>query len=374
MSEVGRVLSVEELLPSTNVVTAALAGETEVEVEDVAPFAEEGGTLEVLGTAGRQSYTYGPPDDELNILTLDDPLDDALEVGDEVRVPAAVSRYASVALDDAPDVPVLARIPHSLIGRLPPGVYDEDDLDAVAIREATPGDWRVTDVLGREFARAGFAETDWRNDRGVVLIGGDLENGVAEGIFGAGVIVPEFVAANNGPVDTSFPAGGGGALRRIGRDGVNSGAIAITTDFPATVSISAEASVLNGDDDDGWNVRFYIVAIDPVLDITSVGRQGTQWCQAGDLTAGRHRQVSRSRQYRFDASPDDPQTRNFWWGFTNDTGVSHAAQVRNMAMTLRVSYAPDIATSEEPERAPAWTPYADTAESYARMEIDDPDV
>ncbi len=383
MTEVARLISVEETLPSSTVLIAAFAGEEVLALEDVAAFAEEGGTLQVNGTAGLQTYAYGPPDDEANTLPLLTPLTDDVEEGDEVRVPHALTRWASVVLDDAPDVPVLARVPHSLVGRLPSGVYADSDLDALTIAESAPGSWVVVDVLGREFARPGYADTDWTNSKGIKLIVGDGETDTAELLFGT----HEMVAENRGPEDTTFPPASGGTWRRIGREGVGTGSVAVTTDFPAKVTLSGVASVINSSGTD-WNVRFFLAAINADTGDEYLGRQGTTICQGGDGTAPqKHRQVTNERQFFFDATPESPTRINFWWGFQQDTGASRSASVRNMKMTLRVSYAPDVPTDDDPvtgtpgtetgtadpDRAPKWTSFADTAESYVRVESNDLD-
>lgn len=374
MRDVGRLLGVEEQLLTTTATADTIVGATEIPVADTAPFAEDGGTLTVHSTLGTQTYVYTAPDDEGLVLPITTPVTVAIREGDDVSVPAAVERYATVRLDDAPDVAVLARIPHALVGRLPAGAYAEDDQDAVVITERTPGNWEVTDVLGREFARAGLADTDWRNDRGVRLISANLETDVAEMLFSSW----DFTAENAGPVNTSLPASVSDSYRRVGRTGPASGAIAVTTDFPVKATVNAQASVLNGNDTDGFNVRFYIAVIDPDTDDLTLGRQGTQWCNQGDQTNGRHRQVTRSRHLWWDATPEAPQTRNFWWAFTQDSGTSKNVQLRNLQMVFRLAYSPDfpVPGDTSDERSPTWTSHADTIESYLRDEsnaaIDEP--
>lgn len=380
MIETGRVLSVEEELLGSSVAADTAAGATELPVDSTEDFEEHGGTLQIVSGHNVQTIAYGVPDDEGSLLPLLSPLTAAVEEADEVSIPGAVKRYAAVALEDAPDEAIFALIPHSLIQRLPAGVRDLDDLDAVTIRETTPGDWVVDDVLGRELARVGIAQTDWRNGKGLYLAGGDPTAG--EGFFGVGVISAEMVAENAGPESVNLPLGSSNTYRRIGRTGAGSGAVTVVTDFPAKVTLSGIASVLNTSGVD-WNVRFYLVAVNADTDDEYVGRQGTQYCPGGNSSA--HRQVTNERQFFFDASPDLPTRINFWWGFTRDAGTSALAQgscqLRNLKMTLRVSYAPDVpikkdggaddtpgALEKAPEREPAWTSHAEMKESYLRLE------
>lgn len=378
MTETGRVLSVEEQLPGSTLSATALAGDEALSVASTEDFAEGGGTLQVRSGSTVQIIDYGPPDDVALTLPLLTPLESAAEESDEVSLPGAIERYAAVALEDAPDEAILARIPHSLIQKLPAGVRDLDDLDAVRIREEKPGLWVVEDVLAREFARVGIAETDWRNGKGLYLVGGDPQGG--EGLFGVGVISAEMVAENAGPVATTFPLGSSDTWRRIGRIGVNSGAIQVVTDFPAKVTLSAVASIINTSGDD-WNARLYIAAINPDTDEEYRGRQGTNYCPGGDGAASpqRHRQITNERQIFFDASMDSPTTMNFWWGFSRDAGASGSVSVRNLKMTLRVSYAPDVpidadtpaAIEVDEDREPRWTSHDLMKESYLRIEGND---
>ena len=377
MKETGRVLSVEEEVIGSTVLVNTALGATELAVESTDDFEEAGGQLQIVNGHDIQTIAYGPPDDEGATLPLLSPLTAAVEAGDEVSLPGTVRRYAAVALEDAPDEAIFALIPHSLIQRLPAGVRDLDDLDAVSILEDTPGYWVVDDVIGRELARVGIGQTDWRNGKGLYLAGGDPTAG--EGFFGVGVISAEMVAENRGPVATNIPLGSSNTYRRIGRTDAGSGAITVVTDFPAKVTLSGVASVINSSSVD-WNVRFYLVGVNADTDEEYVGRQGTQFCNGND-SPSKHRQVTNERQLFFDASVDFPTRMNFWWGFTRDAGTSTLSQgactIRNLKMTLRVSYAPDMpidtdstpgAIENDPDRAPAWTSHDEMKETYLRTE------
>jgi hypothetical protein len=362
MSETGRVISVDESVRGSSLAEDVLVNDVQIVVESVDDFEEDGGVLTVNGVR----YAYTTPDDATLTIPVATQTLAAVE-GDPVLIyPQPVARYAQVVLEDAPDVPIAALVPHALVGRIASGLEAYGDFDAVEVVETSAGSWEVRDLLGRRYARSGMNETDWRNSKGLTILLGDPESDVAEYWFTGAEMVAEFV----GPASVPLP-NPGSTIRRVGRGGQGSNPVSITVDFPAKVTLAGVASVENGTATD-CNVRLYLLAVDTADDSNMAGRQATQFVNGDDLTNNRHRQISNQRQLTMNGTPDDPLTYTFWWGFQQDSATaSRAMTLRNLKMTLRVTYAPDLPTTESPERAPQWTTFADTTEAYTNVEGND---
>lgn len=370
--ETGRVLSVNEDLAGTTLAADAAGSATEILVNDTEGFDEDGGRLRVLSVNGNATFGYVPDDDAVS-LRLDAALGFAVTAGEEVRLePLSIERYALVGLEDAPDAPILARVPHGLIQRLPAGIRDESDREAVSLEEAGPGAWVVTDVIGRGSASPGYFETDWANEYGVQLLGGQLGDDVPFGLFGAAVVTPDIVISYEGPsAAIAIPKSGSGTLRKIGQGGDTADPLALTLTFPTKITCNGHLSVSNLSDTVAWNARLFLLAVDTDTGTFYQGRPGTDFCGAGDGTNGRERQVVNDRQVFFDASPDAPRHLNWWWALQQDSAdTTHSAIVTHAKMTLRISYAPDVPTTDQPNRSPAWTDEPDLIAAYKRAEGD----
>jgi hypothetical protein len=358
VSELGRVLSVDEHVEGSVAAATASIGGATITVEDPTPFPEEGGTLtHTDATEVDHDYTFTAADLETGVLTLSGTLAAAVALDDPVRLdPLAVTREAVVALEDADDAPILARVPHSLVSWFSPGVRSLEDQEAALVAERRPGDWVVTDVLGRAYASMGLDVTDIRNDDGVPLLGGDPRKGVPYAVFGLGTESVILRAENMGPVDASgsgaLPVGGSGNLRKIGVGGIDTGGIDLTISAPVKLDITANVSVIN-QEATACNVRLYVLITEAVGSGSFPGRQATNHLLADNGTA-RHCQVVKSRVVSIDAAPDNERVFKVWWALAQDSAGGIDAFVRNLEMTIRMSYAPGLATATEPDREPQW--------------------
>jgi hypothetical protein len=153
MTELGRVVEVSSLdFGSTLTADHAAAAEV-LTVKSAVDFDERGGTL-----------SYTDPADEGIIITADylSADHDADTVTLAAGLPAGLDRdtfltviggsdeaelVAQVVIDDD-DEPVSAYVPHELRDKLPEGVREDDEQEAVEIAEDAGGEWYVRTVLG----------------------------------------------------------------------------------------------------------------------------------------------------------------------------------------------------------------------------------
>ena len=124
-----------------------LTGVTTLTLVDVSDFVTDDGTG-ALTLAG-VTYDYGAVNEELNTLTIIQPLEADLEAGEKVNVsPLVIEKWAMVEVQENEDV-ILALVPHALYDRLQDGVRDPEEQEPVLI-EQRDGDHYVADVLGSE--------------------------------------------------------------------------------------------------------------------------------------------------------------------------------------------------------------------------------
>lgn len=365
MSETGRVLAVQEDIAGTVLAADASGVATTLTVLDTDVFDEDGGTLRVIGDAGNATATYSNVNDTALTVDIDPALGFAAATGEEVRLePLSVERYAMVALEDAPDVPIAARVPHALVTRLGAGIRDEDDREAVSVVEDSPGDWHVSDVLARGFARIGYAETDWANEYGVPLVAGDPSTNVPFAVLGTGVILPIFYAGGGSPVTNADI--NAADYSKYGASGVNTAAMTILIDQPSIIYADANAWVENENASTGYNTAFTII-----IRISGVDSNGTpyrQFCQADDNAQNRGRGLSTMRRYYLDPA-GTPTSVTFYWGYKNDSGGNKKATIGGQKMRVIVSYAPDAAP--DGSTYPVWTNDQDTIDQYVVAEVDE---
>lgn len=363
----GRVLSVDEYIVGSIVVTAASIGESTLTLETVEPFSDEGGTVLIETDTADIEIAYTTVDDDTDVMTLASTLPAAVAVDDRVRVhPKAMERHAVVAPQDGEGAPIIALVPHHMIPWLRAGIRDDEDQEACIVRETDPGEWVVDNVLGVQYADMTYRSVDWSNEHGLNLMGGDIGSDTASSLFGLAVESVELFAENKGPVDINIPHFTG-VVRKIGEGGIDTDGVLVTIDRPVKITCEAYASVENTDST-GYNARMYVLFVEPSTSEQFRGRQATNWCPATDT--GHHRQVFKSRQVYFNASPDAPRSFRVYWGFQQDSGSGKTATIRNMGMTIRVSYAPGVPTDTEPDREPQWGPVT-LRERYLIEEIDD---
>lgn len=156
MRHAGRLLSVEDQIAGSVAVADAAVGATVLLLEDVDGFEELGGsaTVQHLADGTIESIEYDGVDDATGALLITAGLAVEVLTDDVVHLyPTITERYATVAVDDASGVPVVAYVPHALRPLVPEGVREEDQQLAVVVEGGDDGpslEWRVADVRGAE--------------------------------------------------------------------------------------------------------------------------------------------------------------------------------------------------------------------------------
>lgn len=374
MTELGRVVEVDEQIAGSSATAVSNIGAGTITVEDPMPFAEEGGTLRHRSSAGVETvYDFTATDLDTGVITLDGTLTTAVAVDDTVRIdPLTITRQAVVALEDAPDAPILGRVPHALVPWLPPGTRSLLTQESVRMRERAPGDWFVEDVLGRGSASLGVDVIDVVNEDGVPLLGGDPRKGVATVIFPQGVELLLGRAENRGPVDCSgsgaLPTGASGNVRKIGEGGIDTGGVQLILQAPVKIMVEMRASVVN-DSGVAFNLRLYCLVTD-----TDTAEQfpGGQTTQGVGASGTQHTQISKGRLFGVaDPTEDDPRSLRVWWAFNQDSASGKAVTVRNMEMNITVSAANSLPSAADPEREPAWAGDQSLKDLFLNLEVED---
>lgn len=146
MIEVGTVDAVRSEILGSFLIADAADAATEITVDDLADFSEDGGWLIV----NDQVISYTTADDDTGIIELDTPLDNAAVEGDRVDVYTNGSRasvlWADVYIGDA-DETVEVMVPISIRDRLREGSLDSEQ----SVHLDVSGDtFTLVDVVGAE--------------------------------------------------------------------------------------------------------------------------------------------------------------------------------------------------------------------------------
>lgn len=143
--EHGIVVEVREVVAGDELAADVLAGATSLSLGDAVDFNEDGGLL----LLGSEVLTYTSADLETDTVTLAVGPVAGHSAGDPVQpYPTIRERLAVVDLGDDGDA-VSCRVPHSLYDRLPEGIRDELDPEAVSV-VLDGSEWVVSDVMGRQ--------------------------------------------------------------------------------------------------------------------------------------------------------------------------------------------------------------------------------
>lgn len=363
MQVTGRVTAVEEDVKGTVITANASIGATLLHIDPTDDLDEDGGTLRIIDqTNGDQVLAYSAVDDDALTVTTD-ALTKAVVDGQVIQVePLAMQRYALVALDDD-SLPIPAVIPHNLIRRIPPGSRDEADREAVLLHEDNPGEWSVTDVLGRGVARPGFGETDWGNENGDQLLAGDEASGTPTSLLGTAVIVPKFRGSDSTERHISLPHVG---YNKMGEAGTTTDAMQFLVERPSIIDIDADAYIRN-DTAVKWNCYFTVVVT--IGGVDSPGTPIRALTVANDDANTNDRPLHCMRSFYVDPG-GTPVMVHLTWGYHNDSALNRDATVGGQKMRAEVTYAPDADPSGD--HPPVWTKDATTRARYYIQELDVP--
>jgi hypothetical protein len=155
----GHVTSIATSYRGGTLSADAALGATTIYVNDVADFAEEGGSLRIAKSDGTflTAQTYTAIDDDASSITLAAGLASAVVNGGLVRVLDADGNDAvdteATVVDDNDDSVVVVDVAHALIPLLTESVRAGIN-EAVLVARDTSGAWTVTDVLGKSAVAA----------------------------------------------------------------------------------------------------------------------------------------------------------------------------------------------------------------------------
>lgn len=141
-----KVLSIDTWPAGSALETDAAAGATSLLVSDVTDFPADGGTLKI----GELVFEFTSIEDtDTPTIHLTDSLpDDVAETTPVLVEPYAETKTALVDLGDEGDG-LQITVPHALSALLADGQREPDDAETVTLAEASPGRWRMVDVIGR---------------------------------------------------------------------------------------------------------------------------------------------------------------------------------------------------------------------------------
>lgn len=141
----GLILEVS-ILPSGSKLTADHPiSSTVLNVGDATAFDETGGGVTILGIP----YTYISADLEADTITLSSGLTTAVPEATSVMLnPPGEEKWAMVDQELGEDM-IMARVPHWLADKIPDGIREESDREAVTLSLEYAG-WTVTDVVGQQ--------------------------------------------------------------------------------------------------------------------------------------------------------------------------------------------------------------------------------
>lgn len=141
-----KVLSIDTWPAGSALEADAAAGATTLLVSDVTDFPADGGTLKI----GDLVFEFTSIEDtDTPTINLTDPLpDDVVETTQVLVEPYAETKTALVDLGDEGDG-LQITVPHALSALLTDGQREPDDAETVTLAEASPGRWRMVDVIGR---------------------------------------------------------------------------------------------------------------------------------------------------------------------------------------------------------------------------------
>lgn len=148
----GRVLEVTEVTSGSELTVDHLAGATVIQVYNADVFESSGGQLWI----DQEIYTYSPPADGVDQLTIDPPLVTDAEADLQVFLyPFVVEKRAMVDITGASEDAVMVRVPHALYDALDEVIREASTQESVRVTQELNGDWVLHDVIGSSVTRDG---------------------------------------------------------------------------------------------------------------------------------------------------------------------------------------------------------------------------